>query len=118
MNIKFFLRKIENFFIKKQFNYPKTIVDFINNNKNLLLLQSQFDNKKLNQTGLLSLKPKIFVCNVDEKSVKNGNSYTKNFIEKFGTENTLIISADIENQLNQLDVNEKKNYMNIIGLKE
>ena len=53
-----------------------------------------------------------------KKSVKNGNSYTKNFIEKFGTENTLIISADIENQLNQLDVNEKKNYMNIIGLKE
>ena len=102
----------------EQLNILQTALDFINNNKNLLLLQSQFDNRKLNQTGLLSLKPKIFVCNVDEKSVKNGNSYTKNFIEKFGTENTLIISADIENQLNQLDVNEKKNYMNIIGLKE
>ena len=102
----------------EQLNILQTALDFINNNKNPLLLQSQFDNKKLNQTGLLSLKPKIFVCNVDEKSVKNGNSYTKNFIEKFGTENTLIISADIENQLNQLDVNEKKNYMNIIGLKE
>ena len=102
----------------EQLNILQTALDFINNNKNLLLLQSQFDNKKLNQTGLLSLKPKIFVCNVDEKSVKNGNSYTKNFIEKFGTENTLIISADIENQLNQLEVNEKKNYMNIIGLKE
>ena len=102
----------------EQLNILQTALDYINNNKNLLLLQSQFDNKKLNQTGLLSLKPKIFVCNVDEKSVKNGNSYTKNFIEKFGTENTLIISADIENQLNQLDVNEKKNYMNIIGLKE
>ncbi len=102
----------------EQLNILQTALDFINNNKNLFLLQSQFDNKKLNQTGLLSLKPKIFVCNVDEKSVKNGNSYTKNFIEKFGTENTLIISADIENQLNQLDVNEKKNYMNIIGLKE
>ena len=102
----------------EQLNILQTALDFINNNKNLLLLQSQFDNRKLNQTGLLSLKPKIFVCNVDEKSVKNGNSYTKNFIEKFGTENTLIISADIENQLNQLEVNEKKNYMNIIGLKE
>ena len=102
----------------EQLNILQTALDFINNNKNLFLLQSKFDNKKLNQTGLLSLKPKIFVCNVDEKSVKNGNSYTKNFIEKFGTENTLIISADIENQLNQLDVNEKKNYMNIIGLKE
>ena len=51
----------------EQLNILQTALDFINNNKNLLLLQSQFDNKKLNQTGLLSLKPKIFVCNVDEK---------------------------------------------------
>ena len=38
MNIKFFLIKFENFFIKKQFNYPKTIIDFINNNKKITVL--------------------------------------------------------------------------------
>ena len=64
--------------------------------------------KKLNQSGLLSLKPKIFVCNVDEKSVQNGNNYTKIFIDKYGLENTLIVSADIENQINELDIDEKK----------
>ena len=34
-----------------------------------------------------------------------------------GNENTLIVSADIENQINELDNNEKKNYMEMIGLK-
>ena len=38
MNIKYLLRKIENFFIKKKFNYPKTIIDFINNNKKITVL--------------------------------------------------------------------------------
>jgi len=38
MNIKYLLRKIENFFIKKKFNYPKTIIDFINNNKKITIL--------------------------------------------------------------------------------
>ena len=67
---------------------------------------------------MLSLKPKIFVCNVDEKSIQNGNAYTKDFINKFDQENTLIISADIENQINELDINERKNYMEMIGIKK
>ena len=67
---------------------------------------------------MLSIKPKIFVCNVDEQSIQNGNNYTKLFIDKYGNENTLIVSADIENQINELDLNEKKNYMKMIGIKE
>ena len=52
------------------------------------------------------------------KVFKMGNDYTERFISKFGSDNTLIISADIENQINNLDVHEKKNYMEMIGLKE
>ena len=92
--------------------------DCINNNKDLSILNSQFEGKQLNQSGLLSIKPKIFVCNVDEQSVQKGNKYTNDFIKKFSEENTLIISADIENQINELETNEKKNYMQMIGLKE
>ena len=54
----------------------------------------------------------------DEKSIQNGNNYTEAFINKFGNENTLVVSADIENQINELDISEKKNYMEMIGLKE
>ena len=93
-------------------------LDCINNNKDITSLKTEFDKKQLNQSGLLSLKPKIFVCNVDEQSIKKGNNHTKNFINKFGNENCLVVSADIENQINELDQNEKKNYMEMIGINE
>ena len=101
-----------------QIKILKTALELINNNKDLLNLKSQFDKKQLNLSGLLSLKPKIFVCNVDEKSIQKGNNYTKTFINKFGQDNTLTISADIENQINELEDNERKNYMEMIGLRE
>ena len=92
--------------------------DCINNDKDLSIMNDKFDKKKLNQSGLLSIKPNIFVCNVDEQSVQNGNEYTKNFMSKYGDENTLIISAEIENQINELEEPERKNYMEMISLKE
>ena len=101
-----------------QLKILKIAQECINNDKSLLMLSEQFDKKVLNQSGLLSVKPKIFVCNVDEKSIQNGNEYTKNFINKFSKDNTLIVSADIENQINELEKDERKNYMKMIGLKE
>ena len=103
---------------EEQLKILKIALDCINNDKDISILKDDFDKKQLNLSGLLSLKPKIYVCNVDEKSVQNGNDYTKAFTDKFGKENTLIVSADIENQINELDVGEKKNYMEMIGLKE
>jgi GTP-binding protein YchF len=103
---------------EEQIKILEIALDCINNDKDISLLKSQFDRKKLNQSGLLSIKPKIFVCNVDEQSVQMGNNYTNLFIKKYGDENTLIISADIENQINELNINEKKNYMEMIGLKK
>jgi len=103
---------------EEQLKILETALDCINNGNDISILKSNFEKKQLNQSGLLSIKPKIFVCNVDEKSIQNGNNYTKAFINKFGEDNTLIISADIENQINELDIIEKKNYMEMIGLKK
>ena len=100
-----------------QIKILQSCLDLINNDQDLTSLKSEFTKKQLNLSGLFSLKPKIFVCNVDEKSVQNGNGYTKSFLEKFGLENTLIVSADIENQINELNSEERKNYMEMIGLK-
>ena len=90
----------------------------LNNGKDLSIFADEYDDKIMNQTGLLSIKPKIYVCNVDEESIKNGNSYTNNFVKKFGSQNTIIISADIENQINQFDKEEKKNFMNMIDIND
>ena len=101
-----------------QIKILENALKLINNNENLQILQKDFESKTLNQSNLLSVKPKIFVCNVEEKNIKNGNDYTTKFINKFGDKNTIIVSAEIENQINQLDGEEKKNYMDMIGLKE
>jgi GTP-binding protein YchF len=93
-------------------------LDCINNSNSIQILYDRFDKKLISQSGLLSVKPKIFVCNVDEASVVRGNKYTESFIKKFGEKNTLIVSADIENQINQLENEEKENYMEMIGLKK
>ena len=102
---------------EEQLKILETALDFINNDKDISILKNNFDKKQLALSGLLTLKPKIYVCNVDEKSIQNGNEYTKTFINKFGTDASLIVSADIENQINELDISEK-NYMEMIGLKE
>ena len=101
-----------------QLEILESALEHINNNQNLDTLINKFEKKTLNQTGLLSVKPNIFVCNVDEQSIKNGNKYTKTFIDKYGKYNTIIASADIENQINQLDREERINYMKMIDIKE
>tara|TARA_B100000575_G_scaffold104746_1_gene83469 strand:- start:1381 stop:2463 length:1083 start_codon:yes stop_codon:yes gene_type:complete len=70
--------------------------------------------------NLLTNKPVLYVCNVDEKSV-DGNSYTeqvKNSIsDKF--EEMLIISASIEADINDLETeDDKKIFLNDLGLTE
>jgi hypothetical protein len=103
---------------EEQLKILEKALNCINDNEDISVLKNQYNKKSINQSGLLSIKPKIFVCNVDEKSIQNGNDYTKNFLNKFGIENTLIISADIENQINELDKEERKNYMEMIGLNQ
>ncbi len=101
-----------------QLKILENALECINNNQNLNIVIGKFEKKLLNQTGLLSVKPKIFVCNVDEKSIKEGNKHTTAFINKYGEDNTIIVSADTENQINQLDKEEKINYMKMSEIKE
>ncbi len=91
----------------------------INEDKNLNVLEDEFEKKDIKKCGLLSIKPKLFVCNVDEKSIEKGNNYSSEFINIFGEDNTIIISAEIETQINQLENgDEKKNYMKMINMKQ
>ena len=92
----------------KQLKILEMALNCINEDKNMEILENNFSNREINQTGLLSIKPKLYVCNVDEKSIRNGNNYTKNFIKKYGEKYTIIISAEIENQINHLEADEKK----------
>ncbi len=72
--------------------------------------------KILNQIGLLSIKPKIIVCNVDEQNLSSGNKYTEIVKNKFPNEKIVIICADIEDQIMELDPEERETFMKDIGL--
>ncbi len=74
--------------------------------------------KFLSQIGLLSLKPKIIVCNVDEVDLKNGNNHTTNITKAFPQEKIITICADIEDQLSSLAEDEKSKFMREIGLEK
>ena len=70
----------------------------------------------LTQLGLLSIKPKIIVCNVDEDNLSSGNKYTETVKNKFLNEKVIIICADIEDQIMGLDPEERESFMKDIGL--
>ncbi len=74
------------------------------------------EEKILSNIGLLSTKPKIIVCNVDEENLTKGNQYTKQVQDKYSSEKILNICADIEDQLSGLDKSEKETFMQEIGL--
>ncbi len=103
---------------EKEKKLLEKVMEIINDDKELSVLYEEFEKKDLLNSGLLSTKPRLYVCNLDEKSIEKGNQYTKNFINKFGEKNTIIVSADIENQINQLeDQIEKDNFMKMLNIK-
>ncbi len=104
---------------EKLFKILENARELINNDKDLQILNDEYEKKELNQCSFLSTKPKLYICNVDEQSIEKGNEYSEKFIVKYGEKNTLIISAEIEDQINKLgDKVEKENYMKMIKMKE
>ncbi|MGA0233084.1 MAG: DUF933 domain-containing protein, partial [Saprospiraceae bacterium] len=70
---------------------------------------------------LLTAKPIIYICNVDENSVIDGNAHTKAFMEAVKDESAevLLISAAIEEEIAQLeDYDEKLEFVQEMGLAE
>jgi len=78
--------------------------------------KDQNENKFLFNLGLLSIKPKIIVCNVDEESLSKGNIFTESVKNKYPDEKVVTICADIEDQIMGLDSNERETFMKEIGL--
>ena len=70
---------------------------------------------------LLTAKPVLYVCNVDEDSVHEGNVHTKAFKEAVKSENAevILISAGIEADIVELDsIEERLEFLNDLGLEE
>jgi GTP-binding protein YchF len=70
---------------------------------------------------LLTLKPVLYVCNVDEASVVNGNEHSKLLAESVASENAevILISAAMEADIAELEnYDERMEFLNDAGLSE
>lgn len=69
--------------------------------------------------NLLSSKPVLYVCNVEEDAAATGNEYSRSveaMAQKEGAA-SVVISANIEAELSQLDEDEQAEYLETLGLK-
>ncbi len=82
---------------------------------------SDEEKKQIEDLQLLTAKPVLYVCNVDEKAVINGNKYVDMVRENVKNENAeiLVISAAIESEIAQLeDYADRVAFLSDLGLKE
>ena len=86
-----------------------------------LVRRSDPDEEKAFQgLQLLTAKPVLYVCNVDEASAATGNEYSRKVAEYASTHEAgcVVISAEIESQLAQLPDDEQKEFLSTLGLEE
>lgn len=70
--------------------------------------------------NLLTAKPVIYVCNVEEAAAAHGNKYSDLVREKYGASApVLVISSKIEMEISQIvDADERKMFLDDLGLTE
>ena len=113
---------------KSQDKEAKESIDLIN--RALALLRdgkparhterSPDEEKAFKGLNLLTSKPVLYVCNVEEGSAAEGNDYSKQVEERARQEGAVavVISAKIEEELAQLDTEERAEYLGELGLAE
>lgn len=107
---------------KKNVEIAEAVYKGLEEGKSARALDLDDDGKALvKEMMLLTGKPILYVCNVDENSVVNGNDHTKRFVEHVKDEEAevIFICAAIEEEIAQLeDYEEKMMFVEEMGLKE
>jgi hypothetical protein len=75
---------------------------------------------RFRQLGLLSAKPILYVCNVEEAAAAEGNALSARVAERARAEGAgaIVVSAKIEAELAQLHPIEQAEYLQALGLEE
>lgn len=108
---------------KKIFNTLNNIKYQLLKGKNIRDLSlTELEKFYINKLQLITSKPILYICNVDENSVIKGNQYTeqiKKLIINNENAEILIISAQIESEITELDsLTEQNFFLSQIGLSE
>ena len=70
--------------------------------------------------GLLSSKPVLYVCNVEEAAADKGNAFSDKVKEQAAKEGAVavVVSAKIESEIAVLPKADQKDYLEAVGLEE
>ena len=85
-----------------------------------LVERSEDEEKAFRELQLLTSKPALYVCNVDEASAATGNEFSRQ-VEDYAKAHdaaVIVISAEIESQLAQLPDEEQEDFLESLGLEE
>ncbi len=99
----------------------KELSVFLSDGKPIRLADLTLDKiKRIKNFNLLTSKPVLYACNVNENDAAKGNNFTKNIFDKAGVENcdAVIISGSIEAEIAMLDDDEKNEFLKDLNLKE
>ncbi|RZO90227.1 MAG: redox-regulated ATPase YchF [alpha proteobacterium HIMB59] len=106
---------------KKKVSIIEKAIQLISDEKKILGNLDKEEINYLNTYQLISTKPVVYICNVDENSALSGNEFTKK-IDTYSKENNsevLLISAKIESEISQItDFKDKQDFLESMGLKE
>jgi GTP-binding protein YchF len=108
----------------KAVNIAENILTQLNDGKPARVLIADLDAEEfavLDEMQLLTAKPIIYVCNVDEQSVVGGNEHTKRFLQCIQGEDAQVIfvSAAIEADIQELETYEERmEFIRDMGLDE
>jgi len=86
-----------------------------------VILENADEERLCKEFSLLTCKPVLYVCNVDEASASTGNKYTDAVKEAIKNEDAgvMIIAAKIESEIAELDnYEERQMFLNEIGLEK
>ena len=105
----------------KKVSIIEKAIQLISDEKKILGNLDKEEINYLNTYQLISTKPVVYICNVDENSALSGNEFTKK-IDTYSKENNsevLLISAKIESEISQItDFKDKQDFLESMGLKE
>ncbi len=81
---------------------------------------SEEEQKAWRMLQLLTSKPILFVCNVDEDNAAEGNAHSERVAKMAAEQGAghVVISAAIEEEISQLDAEEAKMFLSEMGLEE
>ena len=108
--------------IKIQLSLVSDLLERLNNYQSLNFKDwSKEQLQLINDLNLITNKPMLYVCNIDEKSVLNGNNFSHLVQEKSKNRGNqlVLVSAAIESQIAQFDSEKDKlELLNELQLKE